>query len=676
MLLLSILFYVITGIIACLVVFRTLTFTKGVISFFITAFSINVLTGEVLSLIGWLNQGWAFLVLQLILCTALCAGLLLWRKPDLRGLLKQSLNEKNSIKGVDALLLGIISVVMAALFIVGIKTPPNNLDSLHTHLLRIYYWLQHGSLANWHATGIYQLIYPVNAHLQGLWLFLLGKRETLFFLVSWFSLAVIACVVFEIARTLKFSLTQALFSVMLLLTCAVVLLQVYSFQNDLTVAAMVMVAGWALLNYAREKHLADLVVAMLALALSLGIKQTAFFVLPFFFLAALVLLLKKQVNTNHLKWLPLVAGFFMVFSFYQYAQNLSSFQSFFGVKEVLTDNDRSPGALATKIRYNAPRFLIDFINFDGTGNALEERLLNVKARVFSSLFSSSKIDLQSDRYLATGFDIGEKFSYSKNRELSEDTSWFGPLFFLLTPISLLIVCLQKDNARKRYAGLALYYFALYFLLIVFQRPGWDPYQGRYFILGVTPFFPLLGVCLPTRRVIQQAVLIPLLLASIYLSFTVVCLNNSRPIITASTITHWQNKYLGDVPGQSGMTTFIKRGLRYLSYQLYQNAYERPSIFESSYYEQLYYSETPTLPDMLMVNEVIPPGEPIYLLMSRDPLEYGLFGVNRSRNLYPVSSINDVATNGFVLVSNNRDIQLGGLRLLNTNDHYSIYQKSK
>ncbi len=676
MLFLSIALYVITGLIVCLVVFRSVTFSKAVISFFITTFSINVLTGEILSLAGLLNRGWAFLLLQLVLCAALCAALLLWVKPDLRGLLKQSLAKKNPLKGVDILLLAIICAVMAVLFFVGIKTPPNNLDSLHTHLLRIYYWLQHGSLANWHATGLYQLNYPINAHLQGLWLFLLGKSETLFFLVSWFSLAVIACMVFEIARTLRFSVTQALFSVMLLLTSAVVLLQAYSFQNDLVVAAVVMVAGLALLNYARQKRLADLVVVMLTLALSLGIKQTAFLVLPFFFITALILLLKKQVNKNHLKWLPLLAVFFLVFSFYQYAQNLSSFHSFFGVKELITDRDRSLGALVEKIRYNAPRFLVDFINFDGTGNSLEEQLLKVKSKAFNSLSSGSNIDLQSDRYLATGFDVGEKFSYSKNRELSEDTSWFGPLFFLLTPISLLIMFLQKDRERKHYAVLALLYFALYFVLIVLQRPGWDPYQGRYFILGVAPFFPLLGACLPTQRFFRQAVLLVLLLASVYISFNVVCLNNSKPVITASTITNWHNKYLGDIPGQSGLTTFMKRGLRYLSYQLYQNANERPSIFESSYYEQLYYSETSTLPDIRLVNDTIPQGEPIYLMMSRDPLEYGLFGVNRSRSLYPVDSSNEVPLNCYMLIQNTRKVTLTDFRHVNSNEHYSVVYKEK
>lgn len=676
MLLISVLLYSITALSICLVLFQKITLTKAVITFFIASFSLNILIGEVLSLAGLLNKPWAYLGLQCFFCITIIVWLLFRQRGVLRDGLRQLHYERNPFHGVDYLLLTIISLVMGTLLYVGLRTPPNNLDSLHTHLLRIYYWLQHGSLANWNATGVYQLIYPINAHLQGLWLFLLGKSESLFFLVSWFSLAVIACVVFEIARILKFSTTQALFSVMLLLTCAVVLLQVYSFQNDLTVAAMVMVAGWALLNYAREQRLPDLLVVMLALALSLGIKQTAFFVLPFFFLAALVLLLKKQVNTYHLKWLPLVAGFFLFFSFYQYAQNLASFHSFFGVNDVITDQYQKSGTLLGKVGINTARFLVDFVNFDGIGKIPEDHLLTFKDSFFSSLFSSSRFDLQSERYLATGYDLGEEFSYAKNRDLSEDTSWFGPLFFLLTPVSLAVVFLQKDTQRKRYAALALLYFALYLILIVIQRPGWDPYQGRYFILGVVPFFPLLGACLPEKRAYQKIVLTLLIVASAYIAFNVVCLNNSKPLITTSTISTWQNKYLADVEGQSGIETFVKKGFRFLSYQLYQNAIDRWSILESSYYEQLYYSETRTLPDVLMVNDVLLQGEPLYLIMSRDPLEYGSFGINRSRNLYPLDNSDEVPLNAVVLVQKGRDVSTDRLQLVTSGDRYSVYRRVK
>ena len=674
MLFLSILIYLITALLVCQAIFETLSFNKVIITFFVTTFSINVLTGELLSLARLLNQSWAYLVVQLFFCTVIGLVIAKNRKLDLHRLIKHNPFQENTFRAVDYGLLVFIAGVLSTLFIVGIKTPPNNLDSLHTHLLRIYYWLQHGSLANWPATGFAQLNYPINAHLQGLWLFLLGNNENSFFLVSWFSLVTMCCVVYDIARSLNFSPRQSLFSVMVLLTFPIVLLQAYSFQNDLIVATMVLVAGWALLNYYRQHRLKDLVIVMLTLALSLGIKQTAFLVLPSFFITAIIMLVRKQVNHKHLPWLSLTVVFFLVFSFFKYGQNLITVQSLFGVEDVRSEINPSLSSIIVKAQYNIPRYLIEFINFDGMGNPLENKLLGVKEQIFDRLSSNSKIDLKSGVYMLVGFDPGEQFSFSTNREMSEDTSWFGPLFFIMTPISIFVVFLQKDKIKKRYALFALLYFFLYFLLIVFQRPGWDPYQGRYFILGVVPFVPLLGACIPNKRPFNYAIMIVITFASLYLAFNILCFNNSKPIITASTISNWQNRHLADVPGQSGFNTFEKKSLRYLSYQLYKNVNQRQSIFEVDYYNQLYYSETNALKNINLVNSTILAGEPIYLYTYRDPLEYGLFGINRSRNLYPVDSITEVPKNTYLFIENSRITTRPGFILIDRNARYSIYQR--
>ena len=329
MLFISILLYLVTALLVCMVVFQKLTFSKILISFFITTFSINVLIGEFLSLFQQLNNAWLYLAIQLVFCAALSAVLVIRNKIKWRDLVQSNLISKSNFRGFEYILLGLISASLAVLFFVGINTPPNNLDSLHTHLTRIYYWLQHGSLANWAATGFFQLNYPINAHLQGLWLALLGGKEQLFFLVPWFSLVTICCTVYETSRLLDFSPRQSLFGVLVLMCFPVVLLQTYSFQNDLPVVALIAIAGWSLLNYQKSKRLVDLASVLLPLALALGVKQTAFFVLPIFLVAAIFMLVKKQVEKKHLAWLSLFVVFFMIFSFFKYAQNLACLSLFF-----------------------------------------------------------------------------------------------------------------------------------------------------------------------------------------------------------------------------------------------------------------------------------------------------------------------------------------------------------
>ena len=674
MLLFSILLYLVTALLACTVVFQKLTFSKILISFFITTFAINVLVGEFLSLIRQLNNAWFYLAAQLVFCAALSAVLVIKNNIKWRVLVQSNRVSKGNFRSFEYILLGLISVSLAVLFYVGINTPPNNLDSLHTHLTRIYYWLQHGSLVNWSATGLFQLNYPINAHLQGLWLVLLGGKEQLFFLVPWFSLVTICCTVYEISRRLDFSEKQSLVGVLVLLCFPVVLLQTYSFQNDLTVVALAAIAVWSLLNYQKSKRLVDLAGVLLALALALGVKQTAFFVLPIFLISAIFMLVKKQVEKKHLVWLSLFVAFFLVFSSFKYMQNLAAFHSFFGVEDVLSEQDYTLRSFAEKTRYNAPRFLYDFIDFAGLGERVETRLNGVKASVFEKLTSRSGIDLQSERYLPAGHDASERFSFAMGRALSEDTSWFGPLL-ILVPVSLLVVFIQKNKPRKSYTFFALLHFFLYFLLIIIQRPGWDPYQGRYFILGIIPFVPLIGAVLPARGIGKWAVSTVLCVIYIIISFNVLAMNASKPLVTARTVAILQNETILPLPDTTRLQIISKTYLVKWTNALVERWPQRESIFALPYYDQLYYSDTSLVREIDMIHRFIPDSAPLYLMMERTPLEYGLFGLNRTRELFPVTTFAEVKNGGFLLVDKAHDLPLPSFTLIASDDKYAVYQRS-
>jgi len=83
-------------------------------------------------------------------------------------------------RGLDWLLLTLISVILALSLYIGSLVPINNSDSLHTHLPRIYYWIQHGSMASWDAITVTQLNYPINLPLQGCGSFCWGAQNGFF----------------------------------------------------------------------------------------------------------------------------------------------------------------------------------------------------------------------------------------------------------------------------------------------------------------------------------------------------------------------------------------------------------------------------------------------------------------------------------------------------------------
>lgn len=76
--------------------------------------------------------------------------------------------------------------------------------------------------------------------------------------------------------------------------------------------------------------------------------------------------------------------------------------------------------------------------------------------------------------------------------MQEDAAWYGPLFaFLVLPA----LCYQFIKGLKKKDALRIGIFILAASFLVFDavfRPGWDPFQGRYFIPVVTIATPLIA----------------------------------------------------------------------------------------------------------------------------------------------------------------------------------------
>jgi len=655
-------------------IFHKFSITYIFISFFLLAFSINILICEILSLFNQINNPPLFLVLQLGLCAIYL--FILYRKDKINKAIfsLRSSSKENKFDTLTWIFIALICFNLAILFYVGIKTPPNNLDSLHTHISRIYYWLQHGSFASWQATGVPQLVYPINGNIQGLWLFLLGHNEELFFLVQWFSLIIICCSVYEIGKLLKFSIHQSLVGCLALLTFSVVLLQTYSFQGDLTVTALISIFILFIFSYQSSRNISDLITSMLALALALGVKQTAFILLPAIILFIVYEFITHHFSRNHAPYFALFFIFFLFFSSYKYIQNIAEFGSFFGQSDVVSDQTFSVQANFEKAKYNIPRYTYNAISFEGLTKAQMETLTAAKANLFKTISSWFQINLENEVFLQKGFDQSERFLYTNQPFLSEDTSWFGPLADLLIPLSILIVLLKKDRRRKEYLLFTVFINVSYFAGIFLQRPGWDPYQGRYFILAVIPFMPLAGIWFPEKKFFRSVCAILFCGIYMFLSFNILCMNQSKPVITTGSVTHWQNTVL-KLPENNFLQIGEKKVLFKLSVELINNAPQKISILDANYFQQLFYSTGTNLSSIELVNYLVPEKQPLYIKMSTSPLEYSLFGINRSRALYPVQDVNQVEENGYLLIQDDMISSLRGFKFLGSDSKYSLYQKS-
>jgi hypothetical protein len=435
---------------------------------------------------------------------------------------------------------------------------------------------------------------------------------------------------------------------------------------------------WLTFSYRTSKAPIELVVALLALALSLGIKQTAFLALPAIFGLIVIMLIKKQIQKQHIPLLGLFLAFFLVFSSFKYIQNIVHFKSFFGVDNVISGQTLEVKTLAAKIPINTFRFIYDVIDPSGVGYRQALVLTSYKATVFRNLTEIIGINLEENVYLLTGFDDSERFSYAYDRPLIEDAAWFGPLLALVLPVAFLVVLIQKKPERKKYLLFAAIFNLSYFAFVLIQRPGWDPYQGRYFILTMAPLVPLAGVIIPSSKVPKLISLIAFSLVFIYLSTNVTFLNGSKPIVTSSSVINFQNSYIKIIDEETKTQIVLKQFLMEKTDQMIDDFVRRHSVFrylrEDEYYNLLFFANNSTITHLNLINSKLTAPEPLYLMIKREPVEYALFGINRSRSLFPVKSLIDVESGAKVLVETPSAAEITGFRLLIFDDIYGLYQK--
>ena len=543
-LLLSILIYVYTSLVVGRWVFQKLTPGKYLVVLFLTIYSLNVLAVGSLAILHRLNDRPFFLLTQIILCLTVLSVLHLAAGVSLKPTIKL---EKPAWGAGEYVLISCILIIMGGFFLVGMTTSPNNLDSLATHLLRIYYWLQHGSLESWPASTPFQLWYPVNAHFQGVWLFLLGRSEKLFFLVQWCSYVIILVLTYEMGVFLGFRRIAALFCSLLCLGIPVALLQTYSFQGDLSVAALILVGIYFLYVFRYEEDPKLLFAAILSFALALGTKQTAYFAMPVIVIFAILWLRGTRLNVR--TWVVVVVTIAMIglFSVNKNIQNILETGRFFGKLEAYSISENPIGKATQSFSHNLPRYLYSLFSFDGLPLDAQEKLTAWKAGAITNLDTGLNLGLEDGRYLPPGYDESEAFTYAAVPPLTEDTAWPGVICFLVIPIGVVVSLFNRDRKIRDYAVFALVFGLVYTILVILQRPGWDPYQGRYFVLGLIPAVPLAGVLIPQRKPWGGVVITSISIVVIVIGLNTLFFNDAKPILTKYEISQELSWMLDRIP---------------------------------------------------------------------------------------------------------------------------------
>jgi hypothetical protein len=371
--------------------------------------------------------------------------------------------------------------------------PPNNNDSISTHMSRVGYWLQNGSFDPWVTQKNKQLFYPVNAQVQMMWTVLFSGSDHYVGFVQWFALIASMAAVFGITRILKASRTQAAFAALVIATLPAILLQSTTTQNNIVTGSLFAIMFYFFFLATREKRISLFAVSGAALGIGLATNLTMLFLLPGFGLAILLVwLLFKQVSSRNLLVMAggTIATFLLIGSAVFFI-NIRLFNNPLGPESDFGQATQGLESPADYMLLNSMRLMYQAADPMGLPRGLEDAGLQIKANLARPLFTVLNIPIESSK----GLSEGHIFNLDTSDYLQEDVAWYGPVGFLIL-FPAMLVGLLWGVKKKDSIAISIFLVGLGFLLSdALLRPGWDAYQGRYFIPVVILATPLLALWL-------------------------------------------------------------------------------------------------------------------------------------------------------------------------------------
>jgi len=488
--LLGLLLIVIIGATACRLACLFRSATSFIIAGFFFAWTEIVLVGFALSALHLLNSIWAWIISAIIgialtgLSSAFLPSVV---APSIQRIARIAVEEWRAISFWQRLVLGVLAaaavIVSAVNFAMAVAVAPYCWDTLTYHLPRVAYFLQFGSLDYFPANYVYQ-----NAHAKDGSLLLIfsllsfGRHENSMPLVQFVAWWVTAISVYGLARiggNRRFESIVCGLLFMLLTECV---MEAPTCQNDLLVAVCGAGAAYFLLHFRNSKHIW---VAGLPVGLGFGTKVSF---LPLFASLCLVVLFAvpgpyvQRIRRMILLLIGVIASMASLSLPAGYAANFRRFGNPVGPTEMIaadSNANRSIPQLAEIGGLNLVRMGFDFYSLDGFPDV--EPFLTVQRWMRAGPISLAHHIFGAPLERPENPDL-PAFKLERHPKTNENSSYWGPLGFLLIwPSVLLVVCRWIGTRMEAVmAGAAITFTCA----LAFIHP-YDPWMGR-FLLGAAP----------------------------------------------------------------------------------------------------------------------------------------------------------------------------------------------
>jgi hypothetical protein len=482
-----------------------------------------VIYSEVLSLFHALARPWMAACWGIALFVALWYG---WRK----GLLKKGVElvwqQTSSLHRFDYIMVIILGMILLTLFVVAVKSTPNNTDSLLYHMSRVMHWAQDQSLRFYPTAYEAQLVNPIFAELSILNLRSLWGNDQVAGLVQWFSMVGALVGVSAVAKLLGAGRKGQWAAVVFAASVPMGILQATSTQNDYVVGFLLISAVYFVVLAGKRDLFIDESISLGA-AMGLGIvtKGTAFpYFLPVVIWFVFIRLRKFKFRPVIFQGL-LITFIVLALNSGYWLRNIITYGSPLGPSDFISGvaaNNYRPGVFISSVTGNI------LMNFATPSESLNTSIDKLFRKTFSPLDPN-----------VSWFELIWGWNH-------EDLAG-SPLQVLLVPVTLIMLFIFRkrvdEPALKWYVCMALGIFFVLMLVLKFNQ-----YEVRLQLPFWIAFAPLFGVALALPKVDKLVIVVTLGLLLTALPYVI--FNRTRPLIAMRAVreTYTIPCYLGCTSG--------------------------------------------------------------------------------------------------------------------------------
>jgi 4-amino-4-deoxy-L-arabinose transferase-like glycosyltransferase len=538
----------------------------------------------------------------------------------------------------------ILAICVAGVLLLSVVlnyiVPPNNNDALSYHVARIVRWMQQGSTSPWETPFVWQLSFPLNAQLVYLWTLLFTNSDHFIAFIPMIAGLLTSLIIYLLAQELGFSRRNAIFSALIWLTLPVVQLHLTSVRHDLISTWLFLSTFYFFHRWGKTREFAYLLLSALALALVVGTNFSIAAYLPGMVLMLLLGFVFYRYSFKQvLQWVGVTLLCFLLFSSPIYVSNTVYFGSPLGpdAAQMTSAAVAEEMPLGKYIVVNATRWFYQLLDFSWLPQPVQQALVSAKAGLARLVFTPLGLNLEGD--IAT-LDA-HRFTWGRLYQLQEDEAWFGLVGGLLIFPTSLAAFVQGLKRKDILRIMPFVFFLTVLITCSLIRPGWTPFDGRYFMplaAMCTAFLPLWLQGKGAKGV--EAIVVAV---SIFSMAMVVLFNPAKQVIGGAAI--WKMNRIDMLTRQS-------------------------------------YSSK----EMLYLAEAIPSGATLGVAAKpQNYQEYGLFGADFSRKVVNIDPLENIANLNwldargvkYLLVKAN---DVGGLhppqefRYVDSLGHWILYQR--